>query len=148
MNWKRTSAVAVALSMSLAGLTFAQPAYAGNSYLTQFCKDNMYVMTYSGSSTDMPMWCRIQHGPAAQFGYTGPADGIPGRNTWIGVQKFLQYQGVYFGPADGYPGPNTYKGIQTIAKRSGGYQGPVDGIPGPNTWRGFDSAIRMMYFGL
>lgn len=147
MNWKRTSAVAVVLSASLAGVMIAAPAHAGNSYTTQFCKDNMYVLTYSGSATDKPMWCRIQAGPAASFGYTGPADGIPGRNTWIGLQKFLQYRKVYFGPADGYPGPNTYKGIQLVA-RDFGYTGPIDGIPGPNTWRGFDKAIRVMYFGL
>ncbi|HEX6685207.1 MAG TPA: peptidoglycan-binding domain-containing protein [Candidatus Limnocylindrales bacterium] len=147
MNWKRTSAVAIALSMSLAGLTIAQPAQAGNSYTTQFCKDHFYVLTYSGSASDMPMWCRIQAGPAASHGYTGPADGIPGPNTWRGVQRFLAARGVYGGPADGIPGPNTYRGIQLTA-RHGGYTGPIDGIPGPNTWRGFDMAIRVMYFGL
>lgn len=148
MNWKRTSAVAVTVGMTLAGLALAQPAQAGNSYITQFCKDNMYVMTYSGSATDRPMWCRIQHGPAANYGYTGPADGYPGVNSWKGVQQYLTARKVYSGPIDGIPGTNTYKGIQLIARQSGGYTGPIDGIPGPNTWRGFDKAIRITYFGL
>jgi peptidoglycan hydrolase-like protein with peptidoglycan-binding domain len=147
MNWKRTSAVAVALSISLAGSTIAQPAQAGNSYISQYCMSNLYVLTYSGSATDMPMWCRVQAGPAASYGYTGPADGYPGVNTWKGVQRYLTASGVYGGPIDGYPGPNTYKGIQLTA-RHGGYTGPIDGIPGPNTWRGFDKAIRVMWFGL
>ncbi|NUR50736.1 MAG: hypothetical protein HOV71_21620 [Hamadaea sp.] len=148
MNWKRTSAVAVAVSVALAGLTVATPAQAGNSYTTQFCKDNMYRLTNSGSATDMPMWCRIQAGPAATFGYTGPADGYPGVNTWKGVQRYLTAEKVYSGPIDGYPGKYTYMGIQTIAKRSGGYTGPIDGAPGYYTWLGFDRAIRMMWFGL
>ncbi|MEV6969078.1 peptidoglycan-binding domain-containing protein [Hamadaea sp. NPDC051192] len=145
MNWKRTSAMAIAIS--LAGLTLAQPAYAGNSSITQFCRDNMYVLTYSGSASDRPMWCRVQAGPAAASGYTGPADGYPGVNTWMGVQRYLTRSGVYSGPADGIPGTNTYKGIQLIA-RNGGYTGPIDGVPGPNTWRGFDMAIRVGWFGL
>ncbi|MFI7575536.1 peptidoglycan-binding protein [Micromonospora sp. NPDC049497] len=148
MKLKRIPAMAVVLGTTLAGLAVAQPAQAGNSYITAFCHANFYTMTYSGSSTDRPMWCRIQNGPAASNGYTGPADGYPGTNTWKGVQRYLTYEKVYFGPIDGVPGPNTYKGIQSIARRSGGYDGPIDGIPGPNTWRGFDSAIRMMYFGL
>ncbi|MEV6816738.1 peptidoglycan-binding domain-containing protein [Micromonospora sp. NPDC051296] len=147
MNWKRISAVAVALSMSLASLAIAQPAQAGNSYISQYCKTNMYVLTYSGSASDQPMWCRVQHGPAAAFGYTGPADGYPGVNTWKGVQSYLRASGVYSGPVDGIPGTNTYKGIQLIA-RHGGYNGPIDGIPGANTWRGFDMAIRVGWFGL
>ncbi|MEH0841062.1 hypothetical protein V6U81_01535 [Micromonospora sp. CPCC 205711] len=147
MNWKRTPAVAVALSMSLAGLAFAQPAQAANSSITPYCMANMYVMTYSGSSTDMPMWCRVQAGPAASYGYTGPADGYPGVNTWKGVQRYLTAKNVYSGPIDGVPGKYTYMGIQLIA-RDGGYQGLIDGIPGPNTWRGFDQAIRTGWFGL
>ncbi|MFR9777010.1 peptidoglycan-binding domain-containing protein [Micromonospora sp. MS34] len=147
MNWKRIPAVAVALSMSLTGLAIAQPAQAANSYITQYCKDNMSRLTNSGSATDQPMWCRVQAGPAAAHGYTGPADGYPGVNTWMGVQRYLTARKFYSGPIDGIPGTNTYKGIQRVAQE-GGYEGPVDGIPGPNTWRGFDKAIRIQWFGL
>lgn len=147
MNWRRTCALAIAVGTSLATLAIAQPAQAANSYISAYCRANMYVLTYSGSPSDMPMWCRIQAGPAATFGYTGPADGYPGVNTWKGVQAYLRASKVYWGPVDGIPGPNTYKGIQTIA-RNGGYTGPIDGIPGPNTWRGFDMAIRVGWFGL
>ncbi|MEV1132169.1 peptidoglycan-binding domain-containing protein [Agromyces sp. NPDC049794] len=147
MKLKRIPAMAVVLGTTLAGLAVAQPAQAYNSYITQYCVSNMYTLTYSGSSTDKPMWCRIQHGPAASHGYTGPADGYPGTNSWKGVQSYLRYEKVYYGPIDGIPGTNTYKGIQQIARR-GGYDGPIDGIPGPNTWRGFDKHIRLIWFGL
>ncbi|SCF02154.1 hypothetical protein GA0070607_4540 [Micromonospora coriariae] len=147
MKSKRIPAVAVALAMSLAGLTLAQPAQAANSSITPFCMANLYVLTYSGSATDMPMWCRLQAGPAASYGYTGPADGYPGVNTWKGVQRYLTASNVYSGPIDGIPGTNTYKGIQLIA-RNGGYEGPIDGAPGYYTWRGFDMAIRVGWFGL
>jgi GH25 family lysozyme M1 (1,4-beta-N-acetylmuramidase)/lysozyme family protein len=73
---------------------------------------------------------------AAQLGgYSGVVDGIPGINTWIGVQNVLASKGFYSGPVDGDPGENTWKGVQRLAQL-GGYQGPVDGYPGPNTYAG------------
>lgn len=73
-------------------------------------------------------------------GYMGPIDGVPGPNTWRGVQAVLARRGWYAGPIDGIPGPNTWKGVQQFA-RGGGYLGPIDGVPGANTLRGLRLAL-------
>jgi GH25 family lysozyme M1 (1,4-beta-N-acetylmuramidase) len=78
---------------------------------------------------------------ARRGGYTGVIDGVPGVNTWIGVQKVLRELGYYDGPADGDPGINTYKGLQLLAQ-DGGYTGPIDGIPGPNTYNGIQAYLN------
>lgn len=71
----------------------------------------------------------------AQFGgYGGPVDGVPGGNTWKGVQTALRSYG-YGGPIDGVPGNNTYIALQKLAA-DGGYGGPIDGVPGPATYAG------------
>lgn len=62
---------------------------------------------------------------------TGTADP---RTVWKAAQAKLHAYG-YTGPADGAPGVNTYKALQRLAAK-GGYTGPVDGAPGTNTWRG------------
>lgn len=72
---------------------------------------------------------------AALGGYTGPIDGDPGSNTWLGVQQTLHNLGYYDGPIDGDPGYNTYSGLQLLAKGYG-YDGPIDGDPGPRTYAG------------
>lgn len=77
---------------------------------------------------------------AQRGGYTGPVDGVPGVNTWLGVQKVLRDLGYYSGPVDGVPGINTYKGLQLLAE-DGGYTGPIDGIPGTNTYNGLQAYL-------
>ena len=77
---------------------------------------------------------------AQRGGYTGPLDGVPGANTWSGVQKILRELGYYDGAVDGVPGLNTYKGLQLLAQ-DGGYTGPIDGIPGPNTYNGIQAYL-------
>jgi hypothetical protein len=67
-------------------------------------------------------------------GYSGPMDGVPGPNSWRGVQNVLRQFG-YTGPIDGIPGPNTFRALQQLAQ-SAGYTGPIDGVPGPNTYAG------------
>lgn len=69
---------------------------------------------------------------AQRGGYSGPVDGVPGPNTWKGVQAVLRDYG-YVGPIDGAPGPNTWKALQRLAA-TGGYAGPIDGDPGARTW--------------
>jgi GH25 family lysozyme M1 (1,4-beta-N-acetylmuramidase)/lysozyme family protein len=83
---------------------------------------------------------RILQALARRGGYTGPIDGVPGANTWVGVQKVLRELGYYEGPTDGVPGINTYKGLQLLAQ-DGGYTGPIDGIPGPNTYAGIQAYL-------
>ncbi|WP_197059498.1 peptidoglycan DD-metalloendopeptidase family protein, partial [Cryobacterium sp. MLB-32] len=75
---------------------------------------------------------------AARGGYQGVQDGIPGVNTWKGVQTVITDNGFYSGPVDGLPGPNTWKGVQNLAQL-GGYGGPVDGFPGDQTYKGLQS---------
>ena len=40
---------------------------------------------------------------ASHHGYTGPIDGVLGKNSWAGTQRGLADYG-YTGPADGVPG--------------------------------------------
>jgi hypothetical protein len=75
---------------------------------------------------------------AQRGGYTGPVDGLPGTNTWKGVQTVISNRGFYTGPIDGIPGENTWKGVQRLAQL-GGYTGPVDGYPGPYTYAGLNT---------
>ncbi|KFA88421.1 GH25 family lysozyme [Archangium violaceum] len=72
---------------------------------------------------------------AQRGGYTGVVDGVPGVNTWKGVQTVITNHGYYSGPIDGIPGENTWKGVQRLAQL-GGYTGPVDGYPGQYTYLG------------
>jgi peptidoglycan hydrolase-like protein with peptidoglycan-binding domain len=78
---------------------------------------------------------------ARSHGYTGPIDGVMGKNSWAGVQRGLQASAGYTGPADGVPGANTYKAMQTLAARSG-YTGPIDGALGPNSYRGLAAFLN------
>lgn len=71
---------------------------------------------------------------ASLYGYTGPIDGILGKNSWAGTQRGLRNYG-YTGPDDGVPGVNTYKAMQRLAAQWG-YTGPVDGELGPNSYKG------------
>lgn len=66
--------------------------------------------------------------------YTGPADGIWGPNSRLGVQKHLAAKNLYGGLQDGVWGSLTWTAIQNWARTEGTYRGPVDGVPGPNTW--------------
>ncbi|KFF58017.1 peptidase M23, partial [Cryobacterium sp. MLB-32] len=74
---------------------------------------------------------------AQRGGYEGPVDGIPGGNTWKGVQQVLSDLHYYSGPVDGLPGGNTYRALQTLA-REGNYEGPIDGVPGEMTFAALD----------
>lgn len=103
-----------------------------------------------GSTTfSQSMQCRLQEGPAARWGYTGPVDGAMGVNSWKGVQRFVTAHYGYTGPIDGVPGTNTYKALQRWAgdtSHGGTYTGPVDGVMGPNSWLGLDRAIQYDYY--
>lgn len=78
-------------------------------------------------------WARMQNWLAADWGYPGPIDGIPGPNTYSALQRAMRDYG-YTGPIDGIPGVRTYSALQRFAA-PWGYTGPIDGVPGPNTWR-------------
>lgn len=87
-------------------------------------------------------WLVIQGGLKKRHRYSGPIDGVPGINTWKGVQLTARAGGGYSGPIDGVPGHNTWVAVQTYAKHWGGYLGPIDGVPGFNTWQGFANGVK------
>jgi hypothetical protein len=68
--------------------------------------------------------------------YSGPVDGAWGRESVRGIQSTLRAARLYFGPADGRPGGNTCLAVQKFA-REHGYTGPLDRFLGPNSWDGF-----------
>lgn len=94
----------------------------------------------------------------AAYGYAGPADGAPGKNTYAALQKFLAEKAGYTGPVDGEPGEKTWAAFATAVAagypskgtaapapavdwakwqtflKAYGYDGPVDGQPGKNTY--------------
>ncbi len=78
-------------------------------------------------------------------GYTGPVDGAPGTNTWLGVQQVMRGYG-YTGAIDGAPGTNTYAALQRLAQK-GGYTGPADGALGVNSWKGIQTVLRGFGYG-
>lgn len=85
---------------------------------------------------DAETQARIQRALTARGRYAGPADGVWGPNTVMGIQTTCQNVG-YDGPIDGEPGPNTARHVQIYAQRFGDYGGPIDQILGPNSWAGF-----------
>lgn len=69
-----------------------------------------------------------------------------GPNSWKGLQVWLRDANYgYSGPIDGIPGPNTYAAMQRMAQQQG-YQGAVDGVMGPNSWRFFAQSVRIQFF--
>jgi len=48
----------------------------------------------------------------------------------------------YAGAVDGVPGPNTYKGVQRRLVARAGYEGRIDGTWGPQTIAALRGAIQ------
>lgn len=115
----------------------------------------------TGTSTaDKIVWCQIQAGPANDpnnvnapqgggFVYNYLANGIPGPNTWKGLQSYLSTDWGYRGPINGIPGPNTYNAIIRAGNWSAalGVQ-PQDGSLSTTDWRNFAYHIKVSYWGL
>ena len=81
-------------------------------------------------------WRRIQAALKKRGRYNGPVDGVPGVNTYKGVQLTIKNVG-YTGPIDGVIEGNGCRLIQEYAKKFGSYTGPVDAKLGVNSWAGF-----------
>lgn len=147
----RLALFGIAASLALT-LGVAAPANAATT--TDYCKS--VLNQWNQSHTERPsaaLQCQMQAGPARQFGYTGPVDGVMGVNSWIGVQRWLASDSRwgFSGAIDGTPDVGTYKAIQRVAAYrsvpSGYYYtGPIDGYPGPNTWKYFAYKIKIWYF--
>ncbi|MEU6548793.1 peptidoglycan-binding protein [Streptomyces sp. NPDC046915] len=70
------------------------------------------------------------------WGYTGPIDGLLGTESWMAMQRYLNYFDLYHGHIDGIVGSGTIEGLQ-ILLRGYGYTGPIDGIAGSGTEAAF-----------
>lgn len=73
-----------------------------------------------------------------------PASGQPAGIDWKAWQTFLAAYG-YTGPADGEPGVNTYTALQKFLGEKFGYAGAADGVPGDKTWEAMVAALAAGY---
>jgi hypothetical protein len=158
MRLRRTSIRAgLAAVLALGFVTVvAQPAAANP--ITTYCSNNLYSNAghMSNSQPHKITWCQIQDGPASdpsnanwQGGFVYPyiVDGIPGPNTWKGLQSYLRNWG-YTGPINGVPGPNTYNAMIRAGNFFANYgTQPQDGSLGTTDWKNFGHYIRVAYFG-
>jgi hypothetical protein len=90
----------------------------------------------------------MQAGPAREYGYTGPVNGIMGKNSWQGIQRYLKARWGYTGSISGSPGGRTFTAIQRAANSSGLYEKPValDGTLELKDWQGWAYRVRINYF--
>jgi murein DD-endopeptidase len=58
------------------------------------------------------------------------------------MQNWLRLTNGYTGPANGVMGVNSWRAVQTLAAHYG-YTGPLNGVMGPNSWRGFARFINL-----
>ena len=136
------AAAAIAITAAMVVLP-AMGASAG--VVSPYCQSS----NQGSTSFSQNLQCRLQEGPAQQFGYTGPINGVFGVNSWIGMQKFLAAYYGYTGPINGVPGTNTYKALQRWAsdkKHGGTYTGPINGVLAVNSWTGVDKALTYDYY--
>jgi len=90
---------------------------------------------------DRATWREWQNQLKARWGYTGLVDGVPGRMTYMAIQRSVRPHG-YSGPIAGNSGPMTRRGVQQKLKDQGYYDGPVDGIYGRFTWSGIQRCLN------
>jgi hypothetical protein len=86
-------------------------------------------------------WKEIQEVLKRDFGYAGAIDGVPGRQSYMALQRSVKSYG-YTGPIDGMPGANTYKAVQRRLVARASYEGRIDGDWGPQTITAFRDAVR------
>jgi len=58
------------------------------------------------------------------------------------VKGFVESDGAYTGPVDGLLGRNAAISLQKLAAMMGGYGGPVDGDPREASWNGYRNALQ------
>ncbi|MFC5789115.1 hypothetical protein EDM22_00400 [Agromyces tardus] len=127
--------------LSVADL-FATPAVAGVAAMAASPLRGAGIPRTSTEDDGVPglnYWKRYQV-VASRFGYTGPIDGDPGRNTHRGFARFLNAldlpgQAKTNTDIDGIPGRVFNERLQLLAQKNG-YAGPIDGRPGAETFKG------------
>src|ERR1700712_560772 len=131
MKIQKKIAAAVLAVAAVGGLSFVGADSASANTINSYCSTHFY--TRLGTASGLPnqaLYCQMQGGPAQYAGYTGPVDGVMGKNSWRGIQKYLHDFGYgYDGPQDGVPGINTYKAMQRAGNdlASVGHSQTVDG---------------------
>jgi peptidoglycan hydrolase-like protein with peptidoglycan-binding domain len=163
----RTIKAALAALLSLGLVTVAaQPAMAltyQEPCVTYLYSGVAWQNTTSPTATgfyDKVVWCQIQAGPSHDmynvnapqgggFVYNYIANGIPGANTWKGLQSYLAVNWQYAGPINGIPGPNTYNAIIRAGNSLAplGVQ-PLDGSLSTTDWRNFAYHVKVVFYGL
>jgi hypothetical protein len=154
----RKIVAAAATALLVAGLSAAgaQSASASPSPSvraetdTAFCDSNFYTLDWeSNSLPNQILYCQMQAGPASEFGYTGPVNGIMGVNSWKGVMAYLAYEWGYTGPVNGIPGVNTYKAMQRAGNEAAaiGSSVTVNGTMNLQSWKNFALCIEGEYWG-
>ena len=78
---------------------------------------------------------------AQQHGYTGPVDGVLGKNSWAGDPARAAGHRRLHRPGGWRPGSQHLRGLQRLAAQHG-YSGPVDGALGPNSYRGLAAFLN------
>lgn len=158
MSWKKTSLKAAGAALATIGLVLGVVQPASANPITSYCNTNLYSNAghTSNSQPSQIGWCQIQDGPASDpsnaswaggFVYPYIVDGVPGPNTWKGLQTYLRNWG-YTGPINGVPGPNTYNAMVRAGNHLANYGvQPQDGSLGTTDWKNFNHYIKVAYFG-
>jgi len=85
----------------------------------------------------------IQKLLAARGFYSGPIDGQLSTETWKGIQSVCGMSGFYdLRFLDGIPGKNTYTGMQMYAAKNDNYRSPINGTINDAVWNGFTQSLR------
>ena len=140
----------VATTLLAAGLTFAGTQTASAQTITAYCQANEYTLDWeSNSLPNQILYCQMQEGPASNFGYVGPVNGVMGTNSWKGIQAYLANGWNYTGPVNGVPGVNTYKAMQRAGNFAAdlNHQVAVNGTMNLQSWKNFALEIETQYFG-
>ena len=99
------------------------------------------AVTFSTKPLNREEWAAWQAYLAKFSAYDGPIDGVPGKQTYMALQRSVQAYG-YKGPIDGVPGGNTYKAIQRRLVARGSYEGRIDGAWGGQTFAALREVIQ------
>jgi hypothetical protein len=168
MRLRKASTKAMLAALLTLGLVTvaAQPAMA-IGYVSPCTTTNLYSNQWAYATgptgttfADKVVWCQMQAGPAhawynvqapqgGGFVYDYLANGIPGPNTWKGLQSYLSVDWGYRGPINGIPGPNTYNAIIRAGNSTGQYgTQPQDGSLSAVDWRSFAYLVKANFFGV
>lgn len=151
-----TLGLVTAVAQPASAITYQPPCTNGALYSGTAWQN---TTSPTGTSTnDKIVWCQIQAGPAHDpynvnapqgggFVYNYIANGIPGTNTWKGLQSYLATTWGYAGPINGIPGANTYNAIIRAGNVLAPYGAQAqDGSLSTTDWRNFAYHVKVAYW--